>query len=458
MPPDDRNRRNSNRPVRLLHYADLENVYDHPERVGRLAGRIDALRDDSTLVVGAGDDTALGTLALFTDAGRAQARPFFEALSPDAETFGNHEFDRGAERALELARTTPQAWLCANVADWADGGRSTFPNGVSPSATFDAGDRRVGIVGVAHPKTAEMSGADLQFTDPAAAVNREAARLRERGADRVVALAHLGDDPAFAAAVDADAVLCGHETERRIRRIDGTLLVQTADGELAEVTLGDDTDVTVHDVTDAPLDEDVTATYRRRRAAAGVDAVVARVDDPIERAPDVRYGGECRLGNFVTDAYRAGADADVGFVHSASLREGPLLADDVTVGDVVGVAPFPTALVELELSGSDLRAAVEWTGEPFGRDDGVGLHVSGACVRRDEDGDLRAVRVGGDPLDAGATYSVALMNYLPSVEQFPTLTADDVVAEYGPQYEHLVAHARAGGLAAVECEGRIRRE
>jgi len=32
--------------VRILHYADVENAYDTPERVGRLAGAIDALRDD----------------------------------------------------------------------------------------------------------------------------------------------------------------------------------------------------------------------------------------------------------------------------------------------------------------------------------------------------------------------------------------------------------------------------
>ncbi|WP_162224209.1 hypothetical protein [Halorussus salinus] len=42
--------------MRLLHYSDLENVYDRPERAGRLAGCIDALRDDETVVVGTGDD------------------------------------------------------------------------------------------------------------------------------------------------------------------------------------------------------------------------------------------------------------------------------------------------------------------------------------------------------------------------------------------------------------------
>jgi 2',3'-cyclic-nucleotide 2'-phosphodiesterase (5'-nucleotidase family) len=102
-------------PLRVLHYADLETVYDDPEHVGRLAECINELRDENTMVVGAGDNTALGSLALVTDKGRAQARPFFDAVRPDAETFGNHDFDHGTDSALELADRTPQQWLCANV-------------------------------------------------------------------------------------------------------------------------------------------------------------------------------------------------------------------------------------------------------------------------------------------------------------------------------------------------------
>jgi 2',3'-cyclic-nucleotide 2'-phosphodiesterase (5'-nucleotidase family) len=40
-------------------------------------------------VVGTGDNTAPGVLSLATE-GRA-ALPFFEAVEPDADTFGNHD-------------------------------------------------------------------------------------------------------------------------------------------------------------------------------------------------------------------------------------------------------------------------------------------------------------------------------------------------------------------------------
>lgn len=55
---------------RLRHYADVEAAHDDPERIGRLAGAVDALRDGDALVVGAGDDTGPSALALVTDAYR----------------------------------------------------------------------------------------------------------------------------------------------------------------------------------------------------------------------------------------------------------------------------------------------------------------------------------------------------------------------------------------------------
>ena len=47
----------------VLGYSDLEGIYDDPERVARLASFLAERRDDTTTVVGAGDNTALGVAA-----------------------------------------------------------------------------------------------------------------------------------------------------------------------------------------------------------------------------------------------------------------------------------------------------------------------------------------------------------------------------------------------------------
>lgn len=85
----------------MLAYNDLEPVYDDPDRVARVAQLVRQRRNGRTLVIGAGDSTALGTVALLTDEGRVLARPFLEAIEADADTFGNHDFDFGRRWAFE---------------------------------------------------------------------------------------------------------------------------------------------------------------------------------------------------------------------------------------------------------------------------------------------------------------------------------------------------------------------
>ncbi len=75
--------------ARTGRYSDVENAYDDPERIGRLAGLIDELRDPGTLVAGTGDNTSPGVLALVTEG--EQSLPFFGAIGTDVETFGNHD-------------------------------------------------------------------------------------------------------------------------------------------------------------------------------------------------------------------------------------------------------------------------------------------------------------------------------------------------------------------------------
>lgn len=452
-------RTQSNRPPRILHFSDTENAYDHPERIGRLAGLVDAARDDRTLVVGAGDNTALGVLSLLTDDGRAQARPFFERVGHDADTFGNHDLDFGGEWAREWADEVPTTYLCAN----ADGpGRDPDPPG---SAVFERGGHRVGVVGLAHPETNDISGADIDFTfsDPVAAARREIRGFDD--IDAVVVASHCGShDTRIAAGVDADVVLGGHVHERRTERVDGTLLVRTAGNgtEVSEVVLGESPSVEYHDVTATDrVVGDLRDEYRTRREAVGADDVVARVDEPLRRTDVERFRGESRIGNFAADAFRAVADADVGVFPAGSLRSGPTLAGEVTLADVVGLCPFGGDVVELELPGAAVRRELEAMAEPRPDRGWVHCHLSGVEATWTDDDELHAVRVVRDgrnePLHEDETYRVATAEYVVVVSAFENLVADDVVARHGPQYQVLVEHAGAGGLAEASLEGRISR-
>jgi len=449
--------------VRLLHYSDVENAHDDADRVGRLAGLVSSLRGDDALVCGTGDNVAPGVLPLVTRG--EQALDFFDAVSPTASTFGNHDFDFGTDRLREFVERSPQQWLSANVYD-GDGERFA---GVDPYAVHEAGGERVGLVGVTDPATpsANPEATSLQFTDPIEAVRDAAADLRGRGVDRVVVLSHLGrGDDDLARATDVDAILGGHVHSERTDRVDGTVLTRPGSGGRCVLAVDLDTgDVTRHAVAEGPLDADLAARYRQRLAETGLGTVVGHVEDPISRTRRDAFRGESRVGNFVADAYRRAAEAAtdvdvpvVGLQNSGGIRTGPDLAGDVTVADLVSLVPFEEPVVVLDVSGAELlatfREAADTTG--FGESDWWHAHVSGARLVYDHtDERLVEADVDGREVDPDGRYLLATTEFLLHTdEEFPTLTDAGVHATLDTQYEVLADHARTVGVAP-ELEGRI---
>ncbi|MDZ7746354.1 MAG: 5'-nucleotidase C-terminal domain-containing protein [Halobacteriales archaeon] len=446
--------------VRLLHYSDIENAYDNADRLGRLAGIINARRDADTLVFGTGDNTAPGILPLVTKG--EQALDFFHAIEPDADTFGNHDFDYGPDRALDIVERAPQPWLCANVER--DGEPFGHESGVSPWQVFERDGQRIGVFGLVTPKTASINPAteDVVFTDPITAAEDAVAALRGEGVDYVVCLSHLGrGDETLATEVDVDIVLGGHNHAELIERLDGTLLTRPGvNGKvLFEVSLPDE-EVTRHVVADGPRDESVAGMVETRLTAAGVDEVVATVEEPIARTEVACFHGESRVGNFVADAYRWEADADVGLQNSGGIRSGPSLSGEVTVGDLISLIPFDEPLAVAELTGRELRDVFrqgEGAQLGFGEPDWWHAHISGATIEYDRATDtLVSATVGGDEIDLDATYRVALADYLlHSDDEFPAVERDHRVTTTRTQYEVLADYARNEGLDPV-VEGRVR--
>jgi len=448
---------------RLLHYSDVENVYDDPVSVGRLAGTLRGLNGPDAVVCGTGDNTSPGVLALL-DRGR-QALNLFEAIDADVATFGNHDFDFGPDATRSLVADSPQTWVSANVYG-PDGGR--FAADVVPWSVESVDGVRIGFFGVTDPATPSLNpmAEDLGFTDPYDAAERAVAALRDAGVDRIVALSHLGSgDDDLARRVDVDAILGGHVHAERNDRVDDTPLLRPgANGHAVFEVAFDATGpirIARHTTADATVADDVASALRERAADAGLDEVVARVDDPVDRTDAAVFRGETRIGNFVADAYRRAVDADVGLQNSGGIRDGPALAGGVTVADLVSVLPFEERVVEATVTGAELRQILAESAAAvvdFGEPDWWHGHVSGVRVRWDDDANrLLSARVGGEPIDPGAEYTVATSAYLlHTSHEFPTLREQHRTDEGDVQYEVLADYARTAGIDP-EIEGRVRR-
>ena len=452
--------------ARLVHYSDIENVFDVPERAARLAGRISELDGPDAAVVATGDTAAPGVLSLVAK-GR-QVLDFYAATDTDLDTFGNHEFDYGPDTLRDLVADASVTYVSANVRDEADEpfGRD---EGVTPWTTRVVDGETVGFVGLTDPTTDSLNpmAAPLGFDDPIAAAGDAVAAMEraEPTVDRLVILSHLGvGDDDLARALDVDVILGGHVHSRRNEYVDGTLVVRPGvNGEaVAEIDLdgaGDRPTATLHEPDGATPHAELRAALIRRMSEADLDEVVGHVTEPVERTGAVVHGGECRVGNFVADAFRWVHEADVGLSNAGGLRQGDPWAGDVTKADLISLIPFEEPVVLASVSGEELLGVFREMAAPdidFGEDDWWHGHVSNARVVWDAAGEtVVAATVGGEPVEPDARYAVATSEYLlHSDHEFPTLEERHRVGEADIQYEVLAEYARERGIDPA-IEGRI---
>ncbi len=414
-------------------------------------------------MVGTGDNTGPGVLSLVTDG--EQSLDLFTALTPAFETLGNHDFDHGLDATRDIIARSPQTWLTANVEQ--DGER--FARRLTrPWASRTVDGKQLGFVGVTDPDTAAANpqATTLTFTDPLEAVAEAATALRADGADVIVVLSHLGrTDEELARTCDVDVILGGHVHERRIDRVAGTLLTRPgANGKtVVEVDLGGpEPTAQFRETADGPVDDRVAEAIEDRLSAAGLDEVVGHVEEPLDRSRATTYGGECRLGNLVADAYRWATGADVGLQNSGGLRNDTVPLDGaLTVGDMVSVVPFEEPLTVAELTGSELRTLCrQGSGRQveFGEPDWWHAHLSGVeLIWNDDTQTIERLRVDGRPVREAETYTLATSNYLYYTErEFPVLTESHRVSVADVQYEALADYVRQTDIAPT-VDGRLTR-
>ena len=445
--------------LRLLHYSDLENALDSPDRVARIASYVARERDENTLVVGSGDSLGPSVLSLVT--GGSHLLDVYEHLSPVAETVGNHDFDLGIDTLAAVIRASPQTWLTTNVTD-ASGVLAAA--GAQNSTVVDVPAGRIGFVGVITPNLPEMSdqATGIEVTDPTAAVETTVRTLRATDdVDYVVILSHVGNEAELAATlgVSVDAVLGGHSHEALATTVDGTLVGRpTVNGHhLVDVRLGESRSITHLAVEEFNPDPTVRHTLQGTIDEHGLATPVATVTDPLTLDREASALGESRAGNFVTDAIRWAAAADVGLMSARAIRSREPLVGDVTALDLIQIAPFDDELVVLDIPGDRLESVVAELDHSVAstmRDWYFG-HVSGATLEWSAHGTLDTILIGGEPVDPSRSYTVATTSYLVETDHiFSSFGPEDVVASRGAFYESLVDFARTDGVNP-HLEGRI---
>ncbi len=398
-----------------------------------LKGALDALRGAARasgarpIVVSVGDDLP-GTSQSFYTQGKSVIESM-NLLGLDLMSIGNREFDFGPllfeKRIAEAAFPA----VSANTLS-ADGSRKPF---LRPFVMAEHEGVRVGLTGMAPPTTPEESKpaniAGYRFEDEAYVADHVVPEMRAAGADIVVVVTQrdLAKELPFIMRLSAAVDLCValdyyHAATRPIEL--GRMIVIPYFGlskgeELTafSFSVGKATrrlepgPLSFVRVAPGAFPPDHEAARLIAENARRIDKIKGRVIGRAAAKLARPYDNTTPLGNYVCDAMREEASAEVAVQNSGSLRA-DIPAGDITDGMVYDVLPFDNDLVSMDLPGSDLIALFARTvSERRGL-----LQISGGryvCVATEpKTWRLGTLEVGGAPVDPSRVYRVATNDFL----------------------------------------------
>ncbi len=449
-------------------YIDGELSYDN---IAELKDTYEAKGLD-VLLLDAGDHiqgTAYGSM----DKGETIIE-LMSAAGYDAATLGNHEFDYGMDRALELIGKAGYPYLSANFYNEKDGvkGESVL----DAYKIFELGGKKLAVVGVTTPETFTKStpkyfqdeegnyiygisggedGAAL-YADVQAAIDA----AKEAGAEIIIGLGHLGDDPSsipwtseelIANVSGLDAFIDGHSHSenpcKEVEDKEGKTVILTQTGNyfdaIGKLTISSEGVITAELVTEYAGSDEETAGIKNAWIAE-VDellgAVIAEseVDFQIkDESGRLIRKQETNLGDFTADALyflfaeTEGLEVDAAIMNGGGIRA-DMLAGDITYKTCKTVHTFGNVACLITVTGQQILDALEWGAQKVGVGENGGfLQVSGityeihsyieSTVQADEKGvwcggptgeyRVKNVTIGGEPLDVNATYNLAGYNY-----------------------------------------------
>jgi 2',3'-cyclic-nucleotide 2'-phosphodiesterase (5'-nucleotidase family) len=210
-----------------------------------------------------------------------------------------------------------------------------------------------------------------------------------------------------------------------------------------------------------PAVAQLVAGYQRRLGDKMSEPVGAAAAD-LEGGKDAMRTRETALGDLVADVMREASGAEVALVNGGTIRAG-IPAGPVTVGTIYNVLPFDNWLISFAIAGKELRAALETGVSRIEVRDGGFPQVSGLTYSFDPKAPagarIRAVRVGGAPLDESRSYVIATHDFLAAGGNGYTAFAghDPVYNDSGRWLRDVLAEWwRRRGSVSYAVDGRIR--
>jgi 2',3'-cyclic-nucleotide 2'-phosphodiesterase (5'-nucleotidase family) len=387
--------------------------------------------EGKTLILSGGD--AVGaTPPISNFFGDVPTMKVLNMIGLDADTLGNHNFDRGSEYLREtLIPVAKFPYLASNVVFASNG---ELPKEWDASHVFKLpGDFKLGVIGYTLPELPSLIFPGyldpFKVIDPVAAVNAEAARLPEK-VDAVVAVGHIGGDGnvvtaptgelmSFANGLSGvDVALGGHTHSEYITTASNGVLVAESPNsgtQFTRIRIVVDTkaNTVVYKTADFHKMWDIGVEPNQKISdyiaqlnadlAPIFSTVVGNATKAVPRADQCgRADGrtcESLIGDVSTDALRTTYGTDFAITNSGGLRADLTCptADNpsdfcpaftpppypITRGQVLAVLPFGNVVFTVTIDGTELKTSLENGVSQMPSAQGRFPQVSGLCFAYD---------------------------------------------------------------------------
>ncbi|WP_028551349.1 5'-nucleotidase C-terminal domain-containing protein [Paenibacillus sp. UNC451MF] len=474
---------NGTKTITILHTNDIHSrVEESKEGIGyaKLATMIKQQRaaNPNTLVLDAGD-TFHGQTIANLERGESIVK-IMNSIGFDAMEPGNHDFNYGSDRLVELSGKAQFPIISANVKK-ADGSRL-----LKPYIIKDVAGVKVGIFGLTTPETAYKTHPNnvkgITFADPVTEAKAMVAELKGK-ADIVIALAHLGIDQS---SVDTsikvaeqvpgiDVIIDGHShsTLEKGMTVGGALIAQT--GEYSK-NIGK-----VDIALDGTKIKSKSASLIMKPATDNIqaDPAVDKIVSDIKKGQDSMLSqvvgstamkligerevvrvGESNLGNLITDAMLDETGADIALTNGGGIRAS-IEAGPITKGQVITVLPFGNYIQTKKVKGADIVSALELGVSSYPEPLGGFPHVGGITFTLDagkpSGSRVSNVLVKGQPIDLEKTYILATNDFMAAGGDQYTMFKDYQLAnDFSSLEESVIAYLQKIGSVMPSADSRIK--
>jgi 2',3'-cyclic-nucleotide 2'-phosphodiesterase (5'-nucleotidase family) len=432
--------------ITILYTNDVHTYIDNNDNTGgdnywrysKIAAFKQTFDNNKVLLLDAGDHLQ-GTAYGSTDNGE-KVTELMAAAGYDAATMGNHEFDYGMERALQVALNSKFPYLSCNFRHLKDGVRGDTV--LDAYQIFERNGKKIAVVGVATPETFTRTtpgyfqdengeyiydisgGSDGQdlYNDVQKAIDE----AKAEGADYIIGLGHLGVEPGAAPWRSEDVIanttgfnafIDGHSHSyvegRNVTDKAGNTVVLSQTGaymnKIGMMTIADDGTITtklvggsVQKTKDTTTKEIEDKWIKEINGTLGQVVGVATVvfDNFDENGNRLVRKEETNTGDFAADALKylfesRGDEIDAAIMNGGGVRS-TAITGELTYLSLKKIHTFDNTACLIRVSGQQLLDAIEWGVRDCPNEDGAFPQVSGikyeinpyvkSTVKRDDKG------------------------------------------------------------------------